>query len=120
MKPDIVDRVLDAPRYRALDRALVTRLAAEELPRARNADDAVKRVKRRLHQVAGAFRPPAGSRARAAAWPAASSTCCVRRMGRGDGMCGAVTAVGARGDRGCAALTTYLPRSDAYPRAGPG
>lgn len=70
MKPDIVDRVLDAPRYRALDRALVARLAAEELPKARNADDAVKRVKRRLHQVVGAFRRAAGSRARTAAWPA--------------------------------------------------
>jgi 16S rRNA (guanine(1405)-N(7))-methyltransferase len=39
-----------------VDRTLLSRLAAEELPRARNADDAVKRVKRRLHQAVGAFR----------------------------------------------------------------
>jgi len=53
---DVVTRVLGSPRYRDVDRALVARLAGEELPRARNTDDAVKRVKRRLHQAVGAYR----------------------------------------------------------------
>jgi 16S rRNA (guanine(1405)-N(7))-methyltransferase len=52
----IVERVLRSSRYRDVDRSLLSRLAAEELPKARNPDDAVKRVKRRLHQVVGAFR----------------------------------------------------------------
>jgi 16S rRNA (guanine(1405)-N(7))-methyltransferase len=39
-----------------VDPELVARLAQEELPKARNRDDAVKRVKRRLHQAVGAFR----------------------------------------------------------------
>ncbi|HEY6609039.1 MAG TPA: hypothetical protein VI277_07585 [Candidatus Limnocylindria bacterium] len=56
MTAEIVERVRRSSRYRDVDPALVGRLAAEELPRARNADDAVKRVKRRLHQVVGAFR----------------------------------------------------------------
>jgi len=65
----IVDRVLRSARYRDVDRALLDRLAAEELPKSRNADDAVKRVKRRLHQAVGAYRgasaadPLAGVRA---------------------------------------------------------
>jgi len=50
-----------------VDPALVARLAAEELPKARNADDAVKRVKRRLHQAVGAF--TSGTRMAADAWP---------------------------------------------------
>ncbi len=56
MTAEIVERVLRSSRYRDVDAALLTRLAAEELPRSRNADDAVKRVKRRLHQAVGAFR----------------------------------------------------------------
>ena len=56
MTAEIVDRVLESPRYRDVDRSLLSRLAAEELPRARSNDDAVKRVKRRLHQAVGAFR----------------------------------------------------------------
>ena len=56
MSEPIVDRVLRSARYRDVDRALLDRLAAEELPKARNADDAVKRVKRRLHQAVGAYR----------------------------------------------------------------
>lgn len=51
----IVARVGTSRRYRDVDVALVRRLATEELPRARNADDATKRVKRRLHQAVGAF-----------------------------------------------------------------
>ncbi len=53
---EIVDRVLRSPRYRDVSRGLVHRLAGEEVPRARNPDDAAKRVKRRLHQAVGAFR----------------------------------------------------------------
>ncbi|MCV0403051.1 MAG: 16S rRNA methyltransferase [Chloroflexi bacterium] len=56
MSAEIVERVLRSPRYRDVDRALLTRLADEELPRSRGTDDAVKRVKRRLHQAVGAFR----------------------------------------------------------------
>ena len=39
----------------------LVRLAAEEMPKARSADEAVKRVKRRLHQAVGAFRAGRGS-----------------------------------------------------------
>lgn len=56
MTADIVDRVRRSSRYREVDPSLVERLATEELPKARNPDDAVKRVKRRLHQAVGAFR----------------------------------------------------------------
>jgi len=56
MITEIVERVVRSSRYRDVDRSLLSRLAAEELPRARNPEDAVKRVKRRLHQVVGAFR----------------------------------------------------------------
>jgi 16S rRNA (guanine(1405)-N(7))-methyltransferase len=60
---DVVARVLASPRYRDVDRSLVARLAAEELPRARNVDDATKRVKRRLHQAVGAYRGRAAATA---------------------------------------------------------
>lgn len=56
MTDDVVARVLASTRYRDVDRALLTRLAVEELPRSRNAEDAAKRVKRRLHQAVGAYR----------------------------------------------------------------
>jgi 16S rRNA (guanine(1405)-N(7))-methyltransferase len=68
MTAEIVQRVLQSRRYRAVDPALVGRIVDEELPRARSADDAVKRVKRRLHQAVGAFdggRPATGALARA-------------------------------------------------------
>ena len=68
MSAEIVERVLSSPRYRDVDRSLLARLADEELPRARNADDAVKRVKRRLHQAVGAFRGPSRADAIAASW----------------------------------------------------
>lgn len=68
MSAEIVERVLRSSRYRDVDRSLLTRLADEELPRARNADDAVKRVKRRLHQVVGAFRGAARPNAIESAW----------------------------------------------------
>ena len=57
MSAEIVERVRRSPRYRTVDPNLVARLAAEELPKARTTDEAVKRVKRRLHQAVGAFRP---------------------------------------------------------------
>ena len=69
MTAEIVERVRRSSRYRAVDAGLVARLAEEELPKARNADDAVKRVKRRLHQAVGAFRSGRGSSA--GAWPTA-------------------------------------------------
>ena len=69
MSAEIVERVLRSPRYRDVDRALLARLADEEVPRARNAADAVKRVKRRLHQAVGAFSSGAARPdALAAAW----------------------------------------------------
>jgi len=68
MSGEIVERVLRSSRYRDVDRSLLARLADEELPRARNAADAVKRVKRRLHQALGAFRGAGHADAVAAAW----------------------------------------------------
>jgi 16S rRNA (guanine(1405)-N(7))-methyltransferase len=68
MRPDVVERVRRSARYRDVDSAMLERLAAEELPRARNVDDAVKRVKRRLHQAVGAFRGAGRRPALAAAW----------------------------------------------------
>ena len=68
MSAEVVERVLRSSRYRDVDRALLARLADEELPRARNVDDAVKRVKRRLHQAVGAFRGARANAAIAGAW----------------------------------------------------
>lgn len=68
MTADIVKRVLRSSRYRDVDHALLSRLASEELPRARNTDDAVKRVKRRLHQAVGAFRGESRGNTIAEAW----------------------------------------------------
>jgi 16S rRNA (guanine(1405)-N(7))-methyltransferase len=68
MTTEIVERVLSSRRYRDVDAALVERLAAEELPRSRGADEAVKRVKRRLHQAVGAFAGSGGRRLLAEAW----------------------------------------------------
>jgi 16S rRNA (guanine(1405)-N(7))-methyltransferase len=56
MTEEIVNRVLRSRRYRGVDRSMLSRLVGEELPRSRNVDDAVKRVRRRLHQAVGAFR----------------------------------------------------------------
>jgi 16S rRNA (guanine(1405)-N(7))-methyltransferase len=68
MSAEIVERVLRSARYRDVDRSMLERLADQELARARNADDAVKRVKRRLHQAVGAFRGATRTGAMAAAW----------------------------------------------------
>ena len=61
MTAEIVERVRRSSRYRDVDPDLVARLAAEEMLKARSADEAVKRVKRRLHQAVGAFRAGRGS-----------------------------------------------------------
>lgn len=55
MIDEIANRVAASRRYRDVATALVRRLAGEEAIRARSVDDAVKRVKRRLHQAVGAF-----------------------------------------------------------------
>jgi 16S rRNA (guanine(1405)-N(7))-methyltransferase len=68
MSAEVVERVLRSSRYRDVDRGLVERLAREESGRARNADDAVKRVKRRLHQAVGAFRGSARGGVLGGAW----------------------------------------------------
>src|SRR5207244_3827867 len=59
----VTDAVAESRRYRAVDPAVVRRMAREELGRAHGRDDAVKRVKRRLHQAVGAYRPGAGGAA---------------------------------------------------------
>lgn len=53
----IVEAVSGSRRYRAVAPAVLERLAAEELRRARTTDEAIKRVKRRLHQSVGAYAP---------------------------------------------------------------
>ena len=68
MTAEIVERLLRSSRYRDVDRRVLERMAAEELPRSRNADEATKRVKRRLHQAVGAFRGRTASSALDAAW----------------------------------------------------
>ncbi len=86
MSAEVVERVMRSSRYRAVDPRLVARLAAEELPKARNADEAVKRVKRRLHQAVGAFRSGRSATADGAVWPVedpdALRAACVRAMSR--------------------------------------
>lgn len=67
MTAEIVERVRRSTRYRTVDPELIGRLATEELAKARNVDDAVKRVKRRLHQAVGAFR--SGRMGSASTWP---------------------------------------------------
>jgi 16S rRNA (guanine(1405)-N(7))-methyltransferase len=59
----VAEAVAESRRYRALDPTVVRRLAREELRRSRSRDDAVKRVKRRLHQAVGAYRPGVGGAA---------------------------------------------------------
>jgi len=56
-KRRIVDAVSGSRRYRAVAPAVIERLAGEELSRARTTDEAIKRVKRRLHQSVGAYAP---------------------------------------------------------------
>ena len=54
----VASRVAASRRYRRVDAAVIERLVAEELRRSASPDEAVKRVKRRLHQAVGAFQPP--------------------------------------------------------------
>ena len=68
MTADIVERLLRSSRYRDVDRGLLERMAAEELTRSRNSDEATKRVKRRLHQAVGAFRGARVADRLSAAW----------------------------------------------------
>jgi 16S rRNA (guanine(1405)-N(7))-methyltransferase len=56
MSAEVVERVRRSSRYRDVDERMLERLAGEELARSRTVDEAVKRVKRRLHQAVGAFR----------------------------------------------------------------
>lgn len=81
MTGEIVDRVRRSRRYATVDPALVERLAIEELPKASGTEDAVKRVKRRLHQAVGAFHWPDRD---VAAWPTEDPTAlralCLERM----------------------------------------
>jgi 16S rRNA (guanine(1405)-N(7))-methyltransferase len=131
---EIAARIAASRRYRQVDRGLVERLAAEEAPHSRNAEDAVKRVKRRLHQAVGAFEGPKVSlEAMRAAYdgtleaPAFRDACLAalaghvstaERAGHLDALGAAVRATGARSllDLGCGlgplALPWYgLPRS---------
>lgn len=68
MNAEVVERVLRSARYRDVDPGMLARMADEEQPRSRNFDDAVKRVKRRLHQAVGAFRGTERPDALATAW----------------------------------------------------
>src|SRR3954471_20860941 len=54
----ILQAVADSKRYRYVAPTIVARLAAEELPKSKNAADAEKRTKRRLHQIFGAYASP--------------------------------------------------------------
>jgi 16S rRNA (guanine(1405)-N(7))-methyltransferase len=51
----ILAAVAESRRYRHVAPSIVARLAAEELPKSKNAADAEKRTKRRLHQIFGAY-----------------------------------------------------------------
>jgi 16S rRNA (guanine(1405)-N(7))-methyltransferase len=57
---ELVARIGSSRRYRSVDEALVRRLVREEQARGGRPDDVARRVRRRLHQVVGAFAP--GSR----------------------------------------------------------
>jgi 16S rRNA (guanine(1405)-N(7))-methyltransferase len=54
-RAEVIARVGVSRRYRWVGDAVVARLTDEELPKARNLADAEKRVKRRLHQIIGAY-----------------------------------------------------------------
>lgn len=98
----VIGRVGTSRRYRDVDPALVRRLAAEELPRARGIEDAAKRVKRRLHQVVGAF-------ARGGA-----SLAAVQQAWAGDVADPAFRVACARGMAGHASSAERVPYLDAF------
>jgi 16S rRNA (guanine(1405)-N(7))-methyltransferase len=54
----VLNSVLTSRRYRHIAPSLIARLTAEEIPKSKNLDDAVKRSKRRLHQIFGAYATP--------------------------------------------------------------
>lgn len=68
---EVTDAVLASARYAALDPALVTTVAAQELGKGRRRRDAIKEVKTRLHQSVGAYWD---GHADYAAWRAALDT----------------------------------------------
>jgi 16S rRNA (guanine(1405)-N(7))-methyltransferase len=51
----VAQLVIAAPKYNAIDAGLVTAITAKEVPKAGNEVDAIKRVKRKLHQLVGAY-----------------------------------------------------------------
>jgi 16S rRNA (guanine(1405)-N(7))-methyltransferase len=55
---EILNAISQSKRYRHVAPTIVARLAAEEIPKSKNADDAEKRTKRRLHQIFGAYASP--------------------------------------------------------------
>ena len=55
---EVVSAVQTSKRYQWVLPAVVERLASEEIPKSRNAADAQKRTKRRLHQIFGAYASP--------------------------------------------------------------
>lgn len=55
---EVVAAVRTSRRYQWVSPTVVARLAAEEVPKSRNAADAQKRTKRRLHQIFGAYAQP--------------------------------------------------------------
>jgi 16S rRNA (guanine(1405)-N(7))-methyltransferase len=55
---EVVSAVQTSKRYQWVLPAVVERLAGEEIPKSRNAADAQKRTKRRLHQIFGAYASP--------------------------------------------------------------
>jgi len=55
---DVVQAVQTSKRYQWVAPSVVARLAAEEMPKSRNAAEAQKRTKRRLHQIFGAYAAP--------------------------------------------------------------
>lgn len=98
----VIGRVATSRRYRDVDRALVRRLAAEELPRARGTEDAAKRVKRRLHQAVGAFARGGGSLA------------AVQEAWAGDLAAPAFRGACARAMAGHASTAERVPHLDAF------
>jgi 16S rRNA (guanine(1405)-N(7))-methyltransferase len=56
--PQVLSSLSESRRYRHIAPSLLTRLAAEEIPKSKNQTDAEKRTKRRLHQIFGAYATP--------------------------------------------------------------
>jgi|SRR5579859_2387259 len=51
----LVDAVLASPKYKDICRELIARIASQELGKRRNAKEALKATKNKLHQVSGAY-----------------------------------------------------------------